>query len=147
MTNREKYIDSMTDKELALFLLCGSQIIDNQIDTNPSLTDDEEKRKQAVRHCSKIEKWLSQETEKSADEMFEELGYEKDTFDEFGADEITYINNNKDHIIVKKNGCYIKYNYYDFHYNNLKFITEAEDKAIHKKIEEVERFESKEVDR
>lgn len=78
---------------------------------------------------------------KSADEMFEELGYMKDTFDELGADEIIYINNNKDHILVRKNGHYIKYNYYNFHpdfdYNDIKFITEAEDKAIHKKISEL----------
>lgn len=63
MTNKEKYIESMTDKELALFLSCGSQIIDNYIDINPSLTDDEEIRKQAARNCDEIEKWLSQEAE------------------------------------------------------------------------------------
>ncbi len=78
---------------------------------------------------------------KTADEMFEELGYMKDTFDEFGTDKIIYINNNKDHILVRKNGHYMKYNYYNFHsdfdYNDINFITEAEDKAIHKKIEEL----------
>lgn len=135
-TNREKYIDSMTDKELALFLSCGSQIIDNQIDTNPSLTDDEEIRKQAARNCEEIEKWLSQKVELTADEMFEELGYEKMKEDKcvFGyikavnskiiIIEITY--QGKREITFSKSGAALADN-----------ITEAEDKAIHKKIEEL----------
>ena len=73
MTNKERFIKNMSNKQLALFLGCGSQIIDNQIDTNPSLTDDEEIRKQVARNCNEIEKWLSQEVELSANKMFEEF--------------------------------------------------------------------------
>lgn len=145
VTNREKYIDSMTDKELALFLSCGSQIIDNQIDTNPSLTDDEKIRKQAARNCEEIEKWLSQEVELSADEMFKELGYKKgnrwccecvfDRKNGDGLDRIVIDKTNYGYYYIKHRILYNK-NFYE-EYTQSHTISEAEDKAIHKKIDEL----------
>ena len=60
MTNREKYIDNASNKALAeqMIKLVRADLTLGWTDTRDS-----------------IMKWLSQEVELTADEMFEELGY------------------------------------------------------------------------
>ena len=134
MTNREKYIESMSDKRLAILLSLGSQIIDNQIDINPSPMGDKETREQVVRNYNEIEKWLSQEVEQTADEMFEELGYKLESEEPF----VRYRNKDGAMIFIN-NESYYKTK----EYSVIPYTDEVE--IIHKKMEELKN-ESKKVD-
>ena len=89
-------------------------------------------------------KWLSQEAELTADEMFEELGYKKKYSRDYDCIFERKDGEILDKIIILKNHghCY----YYNKHriINNkypvyIVTISEAEDEAIHKKIEELKK--------
>lgn len=77
--------------------------------------------------------------DKSADEMFKELGYEKSCIND-------YVISYKKHgltISITIDGEYTKYCGNKTVYE-IAYITEAEDKAIHKKIEEIQKGEQDE---
>lgn len=118
MTNREK-INKKSNEELAYKIIDIAQKFNSDSFT-------ETKRD--------IVQWLSQEAELSADEMFEELGY---TVEDQGYCETVYNSRSSHHRIrVLKDGRYKKI--VDGDYSSYtEYITEAEDKAIHKKIEEL----------
>lgn len=91
-----------------------------------------------------IVQWLSQEVELTADEMFEELGYKKEFSDRNGCNyyhkEINRSGVKSEHIIhVLSNESSTLYGKYE-RLDNKEFaanISVAEDKAIHKKLEEL----------
>ena len=70
---------------------------------------------------------------KTADEMFEELGYK--IIDDPGG--YLYENECNEQIAISKNGHYLKFCKKYFGSAKINFISKQEDKAIHKKIEEL----------
>lgn len=129
MTNREKYINNASDEELA------SKLIEL------------ERKFHSFKWRKTYEeliKWLQQEAEETADEMFEKLGYEKyehDAYDEFDSSELYYTKQQNENVkkkieILKEMSCYKCYTVPEN--SGFEYINKEEDKAIHKKIEELE---------
>lgn len=127
MTNREK-INKMTNEELARW------VYDMHLETS------------CFEQQYKIKEWLDTEIEPTADEMFEEMGYKKDLCkgyhecvftrrNEDDADEIVIDKTNYGYYYIKHRILYSKYFFEE--YTRSHTITESEDKAIHKKIEEL----------
>lgn len=76
MTNREKYINNLTDEKLALYLAYGCYINeDNDIDVDNRLDETYETRKILSRKAENIKNWLLQEAEEDKTEI--SSGYEK----------------------------------------------------------------------
>ena len=124
MTNKEKFLNEIilfTDNDLATFMYAYKIATNDDILNKKDLT------------IADYKKWLSKEAESSADEMFKELGYEK------LEDGYSYKNKNDEIICISKQGYkYLKTLDRFIGGAVLNFITEAEDRAIHKKIEEIE---------
>lgn len=129
MTNRDK-INKMTNKEYAKMLLELSG--DNRGCGNCCLSDKYCTTKMGDDCFTNIYNWLSQERELTADEMFEEMGYEcfHIMFSEYYKDNIR-IEIKQDKETGQYNWC--KYNELGI----IKIYTDKEMKAIYKKIEEL----------
>lgn len=123
MKNREKYIDNASNENLVATIMAKISTMP-RFSSIDGFTDAGEE----------LIEWLSQEAELSADEMFEELGY---TVEDQCYCETVYNNRSSHHRIrVLKDGRYKKI--VDGDYSSYtEYITEAEDKAIHKKIEKL----------
>lgn len=133
MTNREKYIDKASNRDLAELLLDVGILGGRKCSYSKKLIDNIVDDIEDCKNIKKIEQWLSQEAEETADEMFEKLGYiiyETPTT-------ILYNNINTGpewQIIIDK----VSLHFGKINKNNVPMlITEAEDKAIYKKIEEM----------
>ena len=136
MKNNFEKIKSMSLIEFKDFLLgmkidgtgCGNCVLSDKY-CNSKLEDTCE---------ANILNWLNSKTDMTADEMFEELGYKK-------GNENVYENKKSDirEIIEinEKDYSYEKYGYTDIEGLISIPITEAEDKAIHKKIKELKKWE------
>lgn len=117
MTNREKYINNADIVDL--YNLLDWQKVENKFGIKINGTND-------------IYKWLSQEAESTADEMFGELGWNIEIDDKY---QIEYLDLYRRAIVIRKEDfAYYKYRNGDC---VASAITEAEDAAIHKKIEEL----------
>lgn len=142
MTNKEK-INKKDDQKLTDFLI-------NVNSDRCHICAKKDKcqilhRDVVVDECYKgIEEWLKQETELTADEMFEKLGYKKKYSSDYDCIFERKDGEMLDKIIISMNHshCY----YYNKHriINNkypvyIVTISEAEDEAIHKKIEELKK--------
>lgn len=138
MTNREKYLKNLTNAKLAKLIMqdcelcpiknkCNSNVIANDVCINPIVEWLERKTK----NNNKTNK---NSNDFSADAMFEKLGYKIDKEYE-NPISILYNNAEIGQILIDK---------VTLHFGKRRnkkgvsmLITEAEDKAIHKKIEEL----------
>ena len=131
MTNRDK-INKMTNNDMGVTIFTAITGIQKKYLNHNSFEI-----------CDRFIGWLSQEAELTADEMFEELGYEKyehDAYDEFDSNELYYTMQQNETVkkrieILKEMLCYKCFTIPEN--SGFEYITEAEDKAIHKKIAEL----------
>lgn len=154
-TNRTQIIDKMGNKQLALYLAYGAHIVDGDIDTANFIDIDDRTRAEIAKNSIEIEKWLSEKAKSgTADEMFKELGYERTHNDKNGDNWYVKVKKYKKVIInVLCNPSNVNYSKYSLIGNESKgkydggiaweVITEAEDKAIHKRISELKAMFSK----
>lgn len=140
MTNREKYIDKVSNEKLAEFIIkANCERCDMCLKKDKCQKMD---RDVIESECYKgIEQWLSQEAESTADEMFEELQYAIQSEDNYT---IKYRKITKTpyveirlHRNTQEEWEYEKY--FVEEDNQSELITQKEDKAIHKKIEELKK--------
>ena len=134
MTNKEKHFDNASNEEIAIILRCLSDkcayCVYGKDCKNPY--DNYE--------CLEgIKQWLSQEAEQTADEMFKELGYKIcDGFlwkwVKLSDDDYHYVT-----YIWIYNDKFAKWDEKEGGNKNHRLITEDEDNAIHKKIEEIKK--------
>lgn len=126
MTNREKYIDNASNEKLAFIIM-------SKISTMPRFSNIDG----FTDAGRELIEWLSQEVEPTADEMFEELGYIKEN--EFSGCIEYWCDEYKKRITIDWNDEATHFAYQKSRGNNSlsDTITEEEDKAIHKKIEEL----------
>ena len=148
MTNREKYINNASDEELANLLYDKHKLCDKMNCDNYRQFQEINEMACNMGECrKKIKGWLSQEAELTADEMFEEMGYKKEIGYRELSDMIVYYknvgNDRYDRIIIESNGHYSKRTQKGYGWTNSQDVVRGnsispnEDKAIHKKIEEL----------
>lgn len=141
MTNREKYINNISNEEIA------KEILENIVDHCSYCVYDAENWHNDCRDkdcVDGIKQWLEEEVEPTADEMFEELGYETKGQKVYT---ILYTKDepNKDTRFIRLhkniNGEWEYEKYYDEttsrNPNISLLITKAEHEAICKKLEEL----------